>query len=33
MVVVVQYNILKIFTMYFSKIDQIYFILLYFINE
>ena len=36
MVVVVQYNILKIFTMHFSKIDQIYiYFILYcsFINE
>ena len=34
MVVVVQYNILKIFTMHFSKINQTYFILYCsFINE
>jgi len=26
MIIVISYNILKIFIMYFSKIDQIYFI-------
>jgi len=34
MIVVVRYNILKIFTMHFSKINQTYFILYYsFINK
>jgi len=28
MIIVISYNILKIFIMYFSKIDQIYFIIL-----
>jgi len=32
-VVVVQYNILKIFTMYFSKINQTYFIIVLLMNE
>jgi len=31
MVVVLQYNILKIFTTHFNKIHQIYFIQIYFI--